>query len=186
LKTINDLKQYFNDIVRIIDNKNRFKVLSYLKQIPILCFLNKKSELNRVLRDANSKKFHPIKTHKGDIYNANITENVGSELSENHLVIIVQGKSSNIFGEKVTIVPIEGDGNKINPRYQIKLTNDDLEYGQLDKNPSRIIFTDVTTLDKARLSRKIGKLSSTKMKEVNNYLIKHLELNIEAKTMVDK
>lgn len=83
-------------------------------------------------------------------------------------------------------MPIEGDGNKINPRYQIKLTNDDLEYGQLGKNPSRIIFTDVTTLDKARLSRKIGKLSPAKMKEVNNYLIKHLDLTIGAKSGVDK
>lgn len=81
-------------------------------------------------------------------------------------------------------MPIEGDGNKINPRYQIKLTNDDLEYGQLDKKPSRIIFTDVTTLDKARLSRKIGKLSPAKMKEVNNYLIKHLDLTIGTATIL--
>lgn len=93
------------------------------------------------------------------------------------MVIIIQGFSSNVYGEKVTVVPIEGDGYKINPHYQIKLTDDDLETGQLDKNPSRIIFTDIMTLDKARLNRKIGKLKPEKIEEVNNYLIAHLNLN---------
>lgn len=73
-------------------------------------------------------------------------------------------------------MPIEGDGSKINPHYQIELTNADLEQGMLDKNPSRIIFTDIMTLDKARLDRKIGKLKPEKIEEVNRYLIAHLEL----------
>ena len=102
-------------------------------------------------------------------------------MSENHLVVIVQGFSSNVYGEKVTVLPIEGDGSKINPHYQIKLTNADLEDGMLDKDPSRIIFTDVMTLDKARLDRRIGKLNPTKIEEVNRYLIAHLDLKNKSK-----
>ena len=79
-------------------------------------------------------------------------------------------------------MPIEWDGTKINPHYQIKLTNADLESGQLDKNPSRIIFTDVMTLDKARLNRKVGKLNPIKIEEVNKYLVAHLDLKKKSKS----
>ena len=101
---------------------------------------------------------------------------------DNHLVVIIQGFSSNVYGEKVTILPIEGDGNKVNPHYQIKLTNADLEEGMLDKDPSRIIFTDIMTLDKARLDRRIGKLNPTKIEEVNRYLVAHLDLKKKLKS----
>ena len=79
-------------------------------------------------------------------------------------------------------MPIEGDGNKVNPHYQIKLTNADLEEGMLDKDPSRIIFTDIMTLDKARLDRRIGKLNPTKIEEVNRYLVAHLDLKKKLKS----
>lgn len=131
---------------------------------------------NRKLRNQHENHYHPIKVFKGEIFNAQITQNAGSELSDNHLVVIVQGFSSNVYGEKVTVLPIEGDGSKINSHYQIKITNDDLENGKLDKNPSRIIFTDLMTLDKVRLDRKIGKLNQEKIEEVNNCLIAHLDL----------
>lgn len=145
----------------------------------MLCSINVRSNNNKRLRDSHSKKYHPVKVFKGEIYNAQITENAGSELSNNHLVIIIQGFSSNVYGEKVTVLPIEGDGSKINPHYQIKLTNTDLEEGMLDKDPSRIIFTDIMTLDKARLDRRVGKLNSDKIDEVNKYLVAHLDIKLK-------
>lgn len=145
----------------------------------MLCSINVRSNNNKRLRDSHSKKYHPVKVFKGEIYNAQITENAGSELSNNHLVIIIQGFSSNVYGEKVTVLPIEGDGSKINPHYQIKLTNTDLEEGMLDKDPSRIIFTDIMTLDKARLDRRVGKLNSDKIDEVNKYLVTHLDIKLK-------
>ena len=176
---INKIKEYFNHVntvTQMITNDNIEKIILYIKQIPMLCSINIKSRSNKILRDTHPKKYHPIKVFKGEIYNAQITENAGSELSNNHLVIIIQGFSSNVYGEKVTILPIEGDGSKINPHYQIRLTNADLEEGMLDKDPSRIIFTDIMTLDKARLDRKIGKLNSDKIEEVNRYLVEHLDI----------
>lgn len=145
----------------------------------MLCSINVRSNNNKRLRDSHSKKYHPVKVFKGEIYNAQITENAGSELSNNHLVIIIQGFSSNVYGEKVTVLPIEGDGSKINPHYQIKLTNTDLEEGMFDKDPSRIIFTDIMTLDKARLDRRVGKLNSDKIDEVNKYLVTHLDIKLK-------
>ena len=173
------IKEFFNqvnEVTQMITKTNINKIIACIKQIPKICEIDIKSETNRQLRDIHEKHYHPVKVFKGDIYNAQITQNAGSELSNNHLVIIIQGISSNVYGEKVTILPIEGDGSKINPHYQIRLTNADLESGMLDKNPSRIIFTDIMTLDKARLDRKIGKLKPEKIEEVNRYLIAHLEL----------
>lgn len=176
---INKIKDYFNhvnEVTQILSKDNINKIIECIKQIPKICAIDIESANNRRSREHNENKYHPIKVFKGEIFNAQITQNAGSELSNNHLVIIVQGFSSNVYGEKVTVLPIEGDGYKINPHYQIKLTNADLENGQLDKNPSRIIFTDIMTLDKARLDRKIGKLKPEKIEEVNNYLIAHLDL----------
>lgn len=182
---LDKFKDYFdslNNVTKIITSNNIKKVISYIQQIPLLCEIDIKSSVNQTLRNEHDKHYHPVKVFRGEIYNAQITQNPGSELSENHLVVIVQGFSSNVYGEKVTVLPIEGDGNKINPHYQIELTNDDLESGSLDKNPSRIIFTDVTTLDKARLNRKVGKLKPEKLEEVSGYLIKHLDLKQKPKT----
>lgn len=173
---MNEYLGHVNDVTKIINKTNINRIIACIKQIPKICEIDIKSAKNRKLRDEHDKKYHPIKVFKGEIFNAQITQNAGSELSENHLVIIVQGFSSNVYGEKVTVLPIEGDGSKINPHYQIKLTNADLEDGMLDKDPSRIIFTDVMTLDKARLDRRIGKLNPTKIEEVNRYLIAHLDL----------
>ena len=110
------------------------------------------------------------------IYNAIITEGVGKELTGNHLVIVIQNQNSNMYSDKVTVVPIEGDGNIIKKAYQTKLTNEDLETGKIDKDPSRIIYADIMSLDKARLGRKIGKLSESKMKQLDILLKKHLSL----------
>lgn len=173
---IKEYSHHVNSVTQIIASDNIEKIISYIRQIPVLCSINIKSAKNRCLRNNHPKKYHPIKVFKGEIYNACITENAGSELSSNHLVIIIQGFSSNVYGEKVTVLPIEGDGWKINPHYQIKLINDDLEEGLLDKNPSRIIFTDITTIDKARLDKKIGKLSTDKLEEINRSILSHLDI----------
>lgn len=146
------------------------------------CKMNYYSRYNRLNKKG---KLHPISPIRGQIYNASIGENVGAELCDNHLVIIVQNIKGNMFGEKVNILPIEGDGKRVNPNYQVELKNDDLESGRLDKNPSRVILTDVTTIDKARLNRLIAKIKPEKMIEINEKLLHQLALdNNEEKKMI--
>lgn len=176
MQTINKLKEEFYNIINIIEKSNSYKILQYLKQIPLLCYLNNLSIENRKLRQLDENKLHPKGVGRGEIYNLKITEGVGSELSDNHLVIIIQNKKGNMYSEKVNIIPIEGDGKSINPNYQMQLNNADLIEGMLDKNPSRIILTDIMTYDKARLGTKIGKINQDKMKAINIKLKKQLEL----------
>ena len=91
-----------------------------------------------------------------EFYSANITEGVGSELCGKHPVIIIQNNKANIYSEKVNVLPIEGSGSKINPNYHVKLTPEELYEGVLAKNPSRVIVTDIMTIDKARIGKRIG------------------------------
>ncbi len=94
-----------------------------------------------------------------------------------HPVIIMQNHSQNMHADKVNVLTIEGDGNKINPKYQVCITNDDIEGdANLSKNPSRVIISDILTIDKARLGIKIGKLKTEKIKVLNEKLKKQLDL----------
>ena len=173
-------KDFFNrvnDVVQIINDNNIDKIICYIKQIPLLCSLNAKSKENRCLRELDPNKKHPKGVSRGEIYNLEITEGIGSELSDHHLVIIIQNKKGNIYSEKVNVLPIEGDGKKFNPNYQKQLTNADLEEGQLDKDPSRVIVTDILTFDKARLKSRIGKIKPEYMKDIIDPAVKRqLEL----------
>ena len=58
----------------------------------------------------------------------------------------------------------------------MKLNNTDLQIGKIDKDPSRIIFSDIMTIDKARLGRKIGILKKEKLELLSNSIKKHLAL----------
>ena len=172
---VEKIKEYFNHVnvvTQMITKDNIDKIIKYIQQIPLLCSLNVKSKENRRLRELDEKKLHPKGVSRGEIYDLEITEGVGSELSDNHLVIIIQNQKGNIYSEKVNVLPIEGDGKKFNPNYQKQLTNADLEYGQLDKDPSRIIITDILTFDKSRLKGKIGKVKNDYMEKVLNPAIK--------------
>jgi len=181
LKNIDDkdkstLTSTFCGIISSLKHVSINKISSVLRYIPNMCRMHHLSSENRILKNSHERKYHPLKTHRGEIYNAIITEGIGSELSGNHLVIIIQNKKGNIYGEKVNVLPIEGNGNKINPNYQIQLSNDNLEDGALDKNPSRIIITDIMTFDKARLDRKIGKIKPEHMLKISKMLKSQLEL----------
>lgn len=170
------LTSVFQGILLNIKHISVTKAVTYLRYIPEQCRMHHNSLENRKVRDAHPKKFHPVKPQRGEIYNAFITEGVGSELCGNHLVVIIQNKKGNIYSEKVNVLPIEGNGAKINPNYQVRLSSSDLASGSLNKNPSRIIITDITTIDKARLGRKIGCLTPECLAEVDTLLRKHLEL----------
>ena len=181
LNHINDndkssLTSVFQDILLNLKHISVAKAAAYLRYIPEQCRMHHNSLENRKVRDTHSNKFHPIKPQRGEIYNAFITEGVGSELCGNHLVVIIQNKKGNIYSEKVNVLPIEGNGSKINPNYQVQISSTDLSSGSLNKTPSRIIITDITTIDKARLGRKIGRLSPECLSEVDKLLRKQLDL----------
>lgn len=170
------LLSMFSGVLNNIKNISFRKSSSLIKDFPSICEMSYKSHEFTEAKKASSSNMHPIIPTRGEIYNAFITEGVGKELTGNHLVIVIQNANSNIYADKVTVVPIEGDGNKIKRSYQMKLQNADLITGKIDKDPSRIIFADIMTINKARLGRKIGVLSPKKLAALSNNIKKHLSL----------
>ncbi len=153
------------------------KILSLIKDIPEICKMNYKSYENSELRKQSKSHMHPIIPTRGEIYDAYITEGVGKELCGRHPVVIIQSATANMYSEKVTVLPIEGDGKQIKSSYQERLTSDDLEDDiKLIKDPSRVITSDLMTIDKARLGKKIGKIKLEKMNLIDNKVRKQLGL----------
>ena len=174
-KTLNYMFESILNSVKYISLK---KIVSLINDIPEICKMDYKSCKNSKLRKENKSNMHPIIPTRGEIYDANITEGVGKELCGRHPVVIIQGSAANMYSEKVTILPIEGDGKQIKSSYQERLTNDDLENNvKLIKNPSRVITSDLITIDKARLGNKIGKIKLEKMRIIDKKVKKQLNLD---------
>lgn len=156
---------------------NSDKLLDRLSDLPALEAMENSAAANDVVRQLDKRKLHPIRPKRGEVYLAKITTNVGAELNGQHLVVIIQNNKSNLFANKVNVVVIEGDGNKINPDYHIQLLSADMISGRLDKDPSRIVTSDILTIDKSRLKQRIGRISDPKIKQLNAKLRKQLSLN---------
>lgn len=156
------------------------KMSSIIKDIPSVCKMSYESHQNSQLRKLTYNNMHPIIPTRGEIYNAFITEGVGKELSGNHPVVVIQGRAANMYSDKVNVLPIEGDGNKIKSSYQEPLTSDDLEGDTtLLKEQSRIITSDILTLDKARLGKKVGKIKEEKMLIIKKFYLCKLFISAE-------
>lgn len=176
MKIHKDLDGLFTDIANIFSSQNCKDIKRYLSDILVNVKLNLNSRNNRAKQSSNPNKIHPVNVYSGEIYFITMSGGVGTELIGDHLGIVVQNKKANLYSSKVNVVPIEGDGTKINKNYNVELTNADLESGHIDKDPSRIITTDILTIDKCRLSRKIGKVNDAKYEEIKKYLKKQLDL----------
>lgn len=166
---INELKE--------IDYRKFLKVMNNIKDILKITYESKKHQQQRP-KTGNNKGQHPIKPIRGQIYNAILGENAGSELSGEHPVIVIQNDTGNLFAQKVIVLPIEGDGHTINEAYMMRITSEDLEGDKrLRKEPSRAIISEILTIDKARLGFKIGRLKSEKIKELNKKIYNQLSLD---------
>jgi mRNA-degrading endonuclease toxin of MazEF toxin-antitoxin module len=174
--------------IKATEKIQNLKVTDYQKFLDLITFIPDalkisfdSKQLNRQrMKIGKEKGQHPLKPIRGQIYNAYLGENVGTELSGQHPVIIVQNIAGNLFSQKVNVIPIEGDGNNVKEPYQMQITSADLENGRLlSKDPSRIILSDILTIDKARLGVKVGKIKDGKMKLINESLIRQLSLDNE-------
>jgi mRNA-degrading endonuclease toxin of MazEF toxin-antitoxin module len=170
-----DLLDKLNIVIGNIKKISYSKAIRLITQIPLICKLHYNSLENKKMRQLHPDRHHPIQPIRGEIYNAEITEGIGCELCGNHLVVVMSNPHTNIFSEKVNVLPIEGDGNSI-PKYLEQLTNNDLVSGHLDKDPSRVIIPEILTIDKARLQRKIGEVNPQKISKISQKLKKQLQI----------
>lgn len=171
------LVTFLENLLKKFSNSELTTARTIVKTIQFKLNLNQISKTHAIDKKKDLKKLHPVRPNRSEIYNVLLSDdNVGTELNGNHPCVIISNQKKNLYSEKVNVVPIEGDGNRIDRMNHIKITNLDLSEGSLTKDPSRAIAGDVMTIDKARLDRKIGKLSPQKMTELMNMVKNQLDI----------
>ena len=139
----------------------------------------KKLDLQEKVEEIDRKKNkgkHPIQPRKGDIYIIEFGQNVGKELSNTHMEIVVQSSSNNIASHTVLVVPISSSP-KLYKTHE-KINKEDIEIGKLNKLPSKAKAEQLTCIDKARMLYKIGKVTDEFMKRLEKRIIKNLDIKI--------
>lgn len=133
------------------------------------------TDKSKQLNNQKIKGLHPLRPRKGDIYLIDFGQNVGTELSNTHMGIIVQDSIKNSVSSTVVVIPISSS-QKLYDTHE-KIINSDLQLGQLNKTPSKAKAEQITCVDKARLIHKIGELTPEFMKRLEKRILKNLDIN---------
>ncbi len=110
---------------------------------------------------------------KGEIYLADLSPTIGSEISKKRPVLIVSNDINNKHSDTVSIVPKTSTTLKIYP-FEVFLPK---EEGNL-KNDSKVKCNQIRTIDKQRIEKKIGTISPEKVNEIERAILIHLDIEI--------
>lgn len=164
------LQNVINEIKKVVNRIDFEKYFNWFLQKFDL--IDKASELNN--RTSN---LHPIRPRKGDIYLIEFGQNIGSELSNTHMGIIVQNSLKNSVSNTIVVIPISSSP-KLYDTHE-KITANDIKEGQLNKLPSKAKAEQITCIDKSRLIHKVATLTPEFMRRLDNRIIKNLAIQKE-------
>ena len=105
------------------------------------------------------------KIYRGDLFFANLNPVKGSEQGGKRPVVILQNDVGNKFSPTVIVAAITSrTRKKANMPTHVSLDNAALE------KDSQVLLEQIRTLDKARLIKKVGKLTQDEMRAIDNSL----------------
>lgn len=108
---------------------------------------------------------------KGEIYLAELSPTVGSEISKKRPVLIVSNDINNQFADTVSIVPLTSTTAKIYP-FEVFLAEGE---GNLT-NDSKAKCNQIRTIDKQRIQKRFGRISDAKMTDIEEAILIHLDI----------
>ena len=108
---------------------------------------------------------------RGEIYLVCLDPTIGSEINKTRPALIISNDINNQFAETVTVVPITSSTGKIYPFEAIVPAG---EFGLSKKSKAKC--NQVRTIDKKRLIRPLGKVSRSKISEIEDALRIHLDM----------
>ena len=110
---------------------------------------------------------------RGEIYYANLSPTVGSEIDKRRPVLVVSNDANNRAANTVTILPITSNVTRVYP-FEVLLNPED---SGLPK-PSKVQAQQVRTISKQRItSDAVGSLNEEIMQLVNAALKLHLDVD---------
>ena len=110
---------------------------------------------------------------RGEIYYANLSPTVGSEIDKRRPVLVVSNDANNRAANTVTILPITSNVTRVYP-FEVLLNPEDSGLS----TPSKVQAQQVRTISKQRItSDAVGSLSEEIMQLVNAALKLHLDVD---------
>ena len=110
---------------------------------------------------------------RGEIYYANLSPTVGSEIDKRRPVLVVSNDANNRATNTVTILPITSNITRVYP-FEVLLNPEDSGLAK----PSKVQAQQVRTISKQRItSDAVGSLSEEIMQLVNAALKLHLDVD---------
>lgn len=161
------MKYSLNDIRKCINRKDFEKHFDWFIYKFDLIDKSNESEKNR------KKNIHPVRPRKGDIYLVEFGQNIGKELNNIHMGIVMQNSLKNSVSSTIIVVPISSS-SKIYDTHEILLESDVIE-GKLNKIPSKAKAEQISCIDKSRLIHKIGKVSLEFIARLEKKIAKNLD-----------
>ena len=179
-KIINDLtEQQMNKVETIFEDiKDGITQERYSDTIRYSEWINEKVDLNlqakqyAKTKQEDDKHLHPLRPRRGDVYLAKMGQNIGAEINEQHLVLILQNNKGNLYSDTVVVIPISSSGQLFLTHE--KITEVDIKTGRLDKLPSKAKTEQIHYMDKARLVHKVATLEEECIKRICKRLKKNL------------
>ena len=108
--------------------------------------------------------------NRGEIYYAHLSPVIGSEQGGYRPIVILQNNKGNKYSTTVIVAPISSKITKNDLPTHVIIEEDFLEV------KSVILLEQIRTIDKKRLSDKIGSLSKEKMLQVNEAIKTSLDI----------
>lgn len=118
---------------------------------------------------------HPIRPRKGEIYLIEFGQNIGSELCNTHMGIIMQNSMKNSISSTTVVIPISSTQKLYDTHEKITLT--DLKSGILKKLPCKAKAEQITCIDKSRLIHKVGELTPEFIEKLEKRILKNLDIH---------
>lgn len=109
---------------------------------------------------------------RGEIYVADLNPVKGWEINKTRPVLVISNDINNTYSDLITIVPITTQTEKVYP-FEVLITKD--ESGL--KADSKIKCNQIRTIDKIRLSKKVGSIDKNKINQIEKAVCIHLDIN---------
>lgn len=109
---------------------------------------------------------------RGDIFIAQLDPTMGKEIQKTRPVIILSNDVNNTHSDLVTVVPITSQ--QLAKVYPFEVLLPQNTAGLL--KPSKAKANQIRTIDKIRLTKKVGRLNANAIAELNRAVRVHLDL----------
>ena len=100
---------------------------------------------------------------RGEVYWANLDPAVGSEMTKIRPVVIVSNDVGNQHSRRVTIAPLTSAGVQRVYRFEVRVFEGEAGVPR----DSKVALDQIRAVDKRRLGRRVGALSSDRMQQVD-------------------